>query len=53
MKRSIGISCTDEEIHSERPDLGQLTARWWRHVAYRAALAVPGTPILFTTEIKR
>lgn len=37
---------TDEAMHSARPDLAHLPARWWRHVVYRAVSEVPGVRIV-------
>ena len=36
---------TDAEMHTARPDLAHLPARWWRHVVYRAVTEVPGVTI--------
>lgn len=49
---AIVVYRTDRDLHEARPDASHLTARWWRHVAYRAALEVPGTPILNQAEAK-
>ncbi len=41
-----------DDIAASRPDIAQLGARWWRMVAYRAALEVPGTIIGTPDEIE-
>ncbi len=43
---AVAVFRTDEQMHAARPDLSHLPARWWRHVAYRAADLVPGVAIV-------
>lgn len=43
---AVAVYRTDEQMHAARPDLAHLPARWWRHVAYRAADFVPGVVIV-------
>ncbi|MDO4888148.1 MAG: DUF1870 family protein [Actinomycetaceae bacterium] len=43
---AIVVYRSDEQLHAARPGFEDLTARWWRAVAYRAACEVPGTPIV-------
>jgi transcriptional regulator with XRE-family HTH domain len=42
---AITVYRTDDELHEARPDMGHLTARWWRHVVARACQEVPGVVI--------
>lgn len=41
----VGVHDTDAQLHAARPDAAGLTARWWRTVAVRASMQVPGTRI--------
>ena len=43
---TIIVYWTDAELHAARPDMSHLSARWWRHVAARAAREVPGATIV-------
>lgn len=43
---AVRVYRTDAGLHRARPDLSHLPARWWRHVAYRAADFVPGVAIV-------
>jgi hypothetical protein len=43
----------DDHLWSARPEVRPYPARWWRHVAMRAADDVPGTAINYLDEIRR
>lgn len=44
---------TDDDMLAARPEFGHLGARWWRHVAARAAYEVPGLAIIGSHEKER
>lgn len=43
---AIAVYRTTAEMHAARPDTRHLPARWWRHVAMRAAHEIPGVEII-------
>lgn len=43
---AVRVYRTDEAMHTTRPDLAHLPARWWRHVVARAVHEVPGVEIV-------
>lgn len=48
---AVAVYRTDADMHAARPDATHLTARWWRHVAARAAHEVPGLLIGTADEL--
>lgn len=42
---------TDEEMWELRPETRPFPARWWRHITYRAAEAIPGAQVMYQDEV--
>ena len=43
---AVTVYRTDADMHTARPDLERLPARWWRHVVMRACERVDGVEIV-------
>lgn len=41
---AVVVYRTDDELHTARPDMSHLPARWWRHVVARAIYDTPDVP---------